>query len=349
LSPPAIGKPALEKYATASNREAPRPTETLNAHAGAEAVDVHEPIALATLEVIGRTLLSVGFSERAGRALRAATELSLRKAPRSDLLELSIPDPNERAQFEARHAEFLSAQQLLDGELERLILSRRGAAAKPDVLGALLEAKNAEGPSFSEREIVEQLKTLVLAGHETSTSALSFTLYLLARHPEVQEKVRGECQLGVQGDAPTMRELDQLSYTGAVISESLRLYPPVPLLERRAVTDDMVGGYCIPKGTLVTLCPWVTHRKAEFFADPEAFVAERFLPGQEALHTGAYFPFGLGPRACIGRAMALVELKCFLWHLLSRLEFSLPPAFELQTEMLVTLRPKGGALPLCVN
>jgi cytochrome P450 len=199
----------------------------------------------------------------------------------------------------------------------------------------------------------DELVTLVIAGHETVASALTWTLHLLAAHPGAQDQVGAELDT-VLGDGPGARppgwnDLAALPYTRAVLDEALRLYPPAWVITRRAAADDALAGVDIPEGTLIILSPWLLHRRAASWPDPSAFDPARFLdaggraPGSRP--SGDYLPFGAGPRLCIGRDLALVEGVLVLAGLLRGRRVSAVRTAPPRVEALVTLRPRGG-LPL---
>ena len=191
--------------------------------------------------------------------------------------------------------------------------------------------------------------TLLLAGHETTANALAWTWYLLARHPDVAEKQRAELSAVLGTRRPGVDDLPRLPWTRMIIDEAMRLYPPAWFVSRRAKEDDEIGGYRIPAGSNVALSPWVTHRHPAFWPDPETFDPERFAPERAATRPRfAYFPFGGGPRLCIGNTFALTEAQLVLATVASRWRLDLPQGHAAEPEPLVTLRPRGG-LPMRVH
>jgi cytochrome P450 len=186
----------------------------------------------------------------------------------------------------------------------------------------------------------DQLVTLVLAGHETTSHALTWTIYLLAQHPEAMRKLQTELSTVLGGRAAEYDDLPKLPWTGQVFDEAMRLYPPVYSLARRAIEDTEIGGYPVRKGSEVMVWTYFTHRDPRFFPEPEAFRPERFAPGEEAkLPRLAYLPFGGGPRACIGKAFATMEGRLLLANLEQRF------SFELVKGQRVTPRPKITLVP----
>jgi cytochrome P450 len=173
--------------------------------------------------------------------------------------------------------------------------------------------------------------------------ALSWTLYLLSQHPEVEARLRRELEQVLQGRTPVLADVPGLAYTRMVLDESMRLYPPAWVTERMALGDDQIGGYHIPAGTTVVICPYVIHRNPQFWPGAETFDPQRFSPeNSQGRPRYAYFPFGGGPRQCIGNTFALLEAHLILATILQRYRLELAPGWQVQPDPLITLRPKGG-------
>ncbi len=195
--------------------------------------------------------------------------------------------------------------------------------------------------------------TLVIAGHETVASALSWTLLLLADHPVVQQRLHDELDAALpDGGAPAWADLARLPYTRAVVDEALRLFPPAWVLTRRAERDDVVCGVALPAGSLVVISPWLVHRRATEWPQPLVFDPGRFAAERSTTPRGSYLPFGVGPRLCIGRDFAVVEAVLVLATVLRGHRVTLPrdggQAQRPRVEASVTLRPRGG-LPLVLT
>jgi cytochrome P450 len=216
-----------------------------------------------------------------------------------------------------------------------------------DLVGMLLAAQDAgTGERMTDRQVRDEVMTIFLAGHETTSVALTWTFYLLSQHPAVAAKLRSELDAVLGGRAPTVDDLANLPYNRMVIDEALRLYPPAWVLSRTPLADDVIGGYRIPKGSNVFLSPYVTHRHPAFWDDPERFDPERFTPERAAGRPRfAYFPFGGGPRQCIGNNFALLEAQLLLATIFQRYRLELWPEHQVGLLPLITLRPKGG-LPI---
>jgi cytochrome P450 len=239
----------------------------------------------------------------------------------------------------------LASRQVLDeivfGEIER----RRAAPdeGRQDILSLLLGARGEAGEAFTDREVRDQVMTLMFAGHDTSTSTLSFMMHELARHPEVAERLREEGDEVLGGAPPTVDDLERMPYLEMVLDEVLRLYPPAWIGPRRAVRDFEFGGYSVPRGAYVNYCSWASHRIPEVFPDPEAFIPERFSRERKAaLPRGAYVPFGGGSRICIGKRFGQTEVKLVATMLLQRLRLDALPGRTMTVRQMPTLSPKGG-------
>jgi cytochrome P450 len=230
------------------------------------------------------------------------------------------------------------AQRELFAVCDRIIAERRarGGGAQ-DMLGLLLAARD-DGAALTDAEVRDQVLIFLLAGHETTSTALTYTLDLLGRHPDAQERVRAEAD--AVGGVPTAEQAATLTYTTMVLKEAMRLFPSAPMTGRRCVTGDEIGGYRIPAGSDVVVVPWVTHRHPDFWADPERFDPERFAPGLEPRHRYAWYPFGGGPRACIGQHFSMLESAIALAGLVHHLTFATTGDAPAYTNH-ITLRPTG--------
>jgi cytochrome P450 len=187
--------------------------------------------------------------------------------------------------------------------------------------------------------------TLFIAGSETSSNALSWSLYLLARHPEVKQKLIEEITTVLGNQLPAFAHLPQLVYTTQVIQEAMRLYPPAWVIGRMALQDDMVDGYKIPKGSQVYMCTYVVHRHPDLWNNPEVFDPERFSPEKnKQRHKFAYFPFSGGPRLCIGNNFAIMEMTIALAMITRKYNLQLATDKPIELDQLITLRPKNGIL-----
>jgi enediyne biosynthesis protein E7 len=240
-----------------------------------------------------------------------------------------------------RRDAYAAAQQFLRRVVGLLIAARRmtGPAGRHDDLLAAMMS----GGALSDAELYDQVLTMVMAGHETTAKALTWTLHVLAGHPDVVGAVQRELADVLGGRLPTAADLPALGLVRRVLDEVVRLYPPVWLISRRATRDAELGGYLVPEGTLICISPWTLHRNPADWPDPERFDPGRFLPEAAAARPShAYLPFGGGPRVCIGQTFALTEASLVLATILPRLSFTHVPGVPVEPEALVTLRPRNG-------
>jgi cytochrome P450 len=234
--------------------------------------------------------------------------------------------------------------------LDRIVyeeIGRRRAApdsGRRDILSLLVEARGESGERFTDVEIRDQLMTLMFAGHDTSTSTVTFALYELAHHPDVLARLCAEQDEVLAGAAPTIDQLErEMPYLDMVVDEVLRLYPPAWIGPRRAVRDFEFGGCRVPRGAYVNYVSWASHRLPEVFPEPEAFVPERFTRERKAaLPRGAYVPFGGGKRVCIGKRFGQIEVKLVTTMLLQRLRADALPGRTMTVRQSPTLSPRGG-------
>jgi cytochrome P450 len=231
------------------------------------------------------------------------------------------------------------------------ILARRRAAGLEgdDLLARLARAQDPEtGEPMSEKQLVDNLLTFLAAGHETTAKALTWSLYLLARAPQWQERMLAEIDEVVGTGAVGAEHIERLPVTRAVLKEAMRLYPPAPIISRRAAEDVELGGQTIRAGTFIVVPIYAVHRHRQLWEDPDRFDPERFTPEREAKYARTQFmPFGFGPRTCIGGAFAMMEATALLATLVRRVCFEWDGVHAPEPVSRVTLRPKGG-MPLKV-
>jgi len=250
---------------------------------------------------------------------------------------LRVPTPRNRR--------FLAARAALDSVIYRIIAERRRRPAEQaDLLALLMEARDENtGEGMSDKQLRDEVITLFLAGHETTANALTWVSYLLSTHVAVARRLRAEVDESLRGRIPTAADLPNLTYTRMVIEETLRLYPPAWITNRRAIEDDIVCGYRIPAGATVSISPYVTQRDPTLWENPEGFDPDRFAPERSSGRPHyAYFPFGGGPRQCIGKGFALMESTLVLALVAQRYDLHLVPGRRVETEAMATLRPRYG-------
>jgi len=219
-----------------------------------------------------------------------------------------------------------------------------------DLLSMLLSARDEEtGQGMSDQQVHDEVMTLLLAGHETTANALTWTWYLLSQSPDVECRLHAELDQVLAGQLPTVERLADLPYTRMVLEEALRLYPPVFGLSRKPIADDEIGGYFVPANTLIWMSPYATHRHPDFWENPEVFDPERFSPQRSAGRPHfAHFPFGGGPRLCIGSNFAMMEAQLILTTVAQHYRLRLVPGHSVVPEVLLTMRPRNG-LPMTLH
>ena len=307
-----------------------------------QSLDVAQEMMQLTLQIVGQALFSIDLSDETDTVGQAFTALM---APLMDYIfnpvpPLGFPTPrNRRIQQHIR---------TLDGVVQTIITEHRQRDAdKDDLLSTLLAARDEEtGEQMNDRQLRDEIMTLLLAGHETTANALTWTWYLLSQHPEAESLLHAELEQVLGGRIPTVEDLPRLTYTRMVLEETLRLYPPAVGFNRKAMADDEVGGYFIPAGTLIWLSPYTTHRHPEFWEKPDVFDPERFSQERSAGRPHfAHFPFGGGPRLCIGNHFAMMEAQLVLATIAQHYRLRLVPDHKVEPQALLTLRPRGG-LPM---
>jgi cytochrome P450 len=242
------------------------------------------------------------------------------------------------------------AQSEVYGVVDDLIARRRAApAAGEDLLSLLIAAQDPEGGvALSDGEVRDQALIFLVAGHETTATSMTFALHLLGLHPDVQTRVQEEVEEVLGDRLPVLEDVGALQYTTMVVKEAMRLYPAAYAIPRLTEEDDEVGGYTIPAGTVAVVSPWLTHRHPRFWDDPERFNPERFTPDLEkARHRYAYFPFGGGPRACIGQYFSMLEAIIAVAMIARAFRLTSPPG-PVPLFPAITLRPRR-AMPCTIE
>jgi cytochrome P450 len=315
-------------------------TEWERAAQGGAVLDVDQEMMRLTLEVVGKALFSIDLSRSAQRLTQAtltALDHIVYQAQNLITPPLWVPTP--------RNLRFRRALADLDAAVYGLIAERQ-AQSDPgeDMLGMLLKARDPEtGAAMSQREVRDEVITLLIAGHETVASSLTWTWYLLARNPRAWETLRQEVETQLGDRLPTSADLANLRWTGQVFSEALRLYPPAWLITRQSLEADELDGVIIPPGALIIFSPYVLHRHPAYWPNGEAFDPLRFAEATEKDRTRySYIPFGGGPRLCIGYQFAQIEAQLILAAVTQRFRLELVGGEEVLAAPLVTLRPKGG-------
>ncbi|HWA73521.1 MAG TPA: cytochrome P450 [Polyangiaceae bacterium] len=306
--------------------------------------DVHAEMMHLTLDVVVRTL----FGSEIVRANEVEHSLeSIMADYRSLMMSWRAAFP-PWFPFPAR-VRFKSKRKALRAIINELIVERRKAPPGSDLLSTLIAARDDEGRGMSDEQLLDEAMTVFLAGHETTALSLAFTLFLLDQNQGVQAELSAELDRVLAGAAPSYEDAQRLPYCTAVVREAMRLYPPAWAMGREATQDFSLAGFPVARGTQLITAPWIVHRDERFFRDPAAFRPERWLNGEtNTLPRFAYFPFGGGPRVCIGNHFALLEAVLVLSTIVSRVRLERSEVTELTLSPSVTLRPKG-ALPMRVT
>ncbi len=307
-----------------------------------ETLDMHAEMMGLALIIVGRTLFGTDMeraSAAVGEAMNAFMDVfSFVLLPFSDFLE-KLPLPQVRRVDEARRR--------LDEIIYRLIAERRGSLALGaegnDLLSLLLRSQDEEGGtgSMSDEQVRDECVTLVLAGHETTANALTWTWYLLSQHPEIEARLQEEIHAALGGRLPTAEDLPRLRYAEMIFAEAMRVYPPAWGVARKALEPHTIAGYTIPRGGVILMNQYVTHRDPRWYPDPETFDPQRWAE-EGSRPKFAYFPFGGGPRQCIGEGFAWMEGVLLLTTLAQRWRMRLAQDQRIGLRPVLTLRPKYG-------
>lgn len=354
LVQPALQPKRLAGYMPAIWAEAQKQCErwqTLLAKStGDVTLDVQPEMNGLTLNVISQTMFASDLGNEAAEIGAAVATLSL-----VAMKEFSSPYIVPRWLPTAYNRRKNAAIALIDRIVRRMVSEQEGKAAGNNLLSALLTHveidDNGVKHQLDREEIRNEVTTMLLAGHDTTAAGLIWTLYFLAANPHMQERVRAEVDSVFANRAPLYEDMGRLQYLERVIKESLRLRPPaIGAFFREATQDVEVGGWKLAKGALAGAYSWVVHRDPRWFPEPERFDPDRFLPERfDALPLGSYFPFGSGPRSCIGSAMATLEIQTVVAALVQRFRLTVPAnAAPPHPLALLSLRPEGG-LPLVVG
>jgi len=292
-----------------------------------------------TLYIVAKTLFDADVSQDSNR-VGEALEVLLHSVIETSQALIRLPDwlPTP-----ARSRKRWSIDTLHDFTMKVIRERRASGDDSGDLLSMLLHARDEDGQGMSDEQVRDEALTIFLAGHETTANAMTWTFYLLSQHPQVEAALHEELDRVLAGRQPSLDDLPALTYTEQVLKESMRLYPPAWSFGRQAIEDIELGGYTLPRGSVLIVLPYVIHRDARWFADPLSFDPTRWSPEREAsIPKHAYLPFGGGPRVCIGNSFAMMEAKLILASVAQRYRLLLDSAQKVEPEPLVTLRPRYG-------
>ncbi len=303
-----------------------------------EVRDIHREMMRLTLEIVVKTLFNAdvsGDADRVARVLEKIVQPFASQATLKWILDNRLPTPT--------HRRFNQAAREIDEIVYRIISERRlSGSDEGDLLSMLLAAHDEDGSQMTDRQLRDEVMTIFLAGHETTALTLSWAWYLLAKHPETERRFHQELDAVLNGRLPSVADLPLLKYTEMIARESMRLYPPAYGLGRQPLEDCQIGGYLVPRKSQVFMFPWALHRDPRFFEEPQSFRPDRWTEEfTNSLPKYAYFPFGGGPRACIGNYFAMMEVVLVLATMGQRFRFSLEGKHEVDLLPAMSLRPKG--------
>jgi cytochrome P450 len=306
-----------------------------------DTLDMSAEMMQLTLGIVGKTLFDadvVSDAQEVGEAMTVVMDLfNTITIPFFELLQ-KLPLPQLRR--------FDTARAKLDAIIYRLIEQRRLAGEdRGDLLSMLLLAQDTEvdGGAMTDEQLRDELMTIFLAGHETTANALTWTWYLLSQNPEAESRLHEEIDRVLAGKLPDFDDVGKLKYTEMVLAESMRLYPPAWALGRLAMQDFEIGGYVVPRKSLVLMSQYVMHRDPRYFAEPLKFNPDRWTPeARESRPQFSYFPFGGGPRRCIGEGFAWMEGILLIATIARHWQMRLVPNHPVVLKPVITLRPKHG-------
>jgi cytochrome P450 len=304
-----------------------------------ETRDIHPDMMRLTLEIVVQCLFSADVSHdvnEVGATLKELVKPFASQATLKWILNNRLPTP--------AHRRFHALAKKIDNVVYRIISERRESGKdEGDLLSMLLAARDEDGSQMSDRQLRDEVMTLFLAGHETTALTLAWSWYLLGTNSEAEKRFHDELDEVLGDRAPTAADLPQLKFTEKIAKESMRLYPPAYGLGREAIDDCEIGGYRVPAGTQVFMFQWATQRDPRFYDEPLAFRPERWSEAFiEQLPKYAYFPFGGGPRACIGASFAMMEIILCLATIGQKFRLELVPDHPVSIFPAMSLRPKDG-------
>jgi cytochrome P450 len=300
--------------------------------------DIHKEMMRLTLQIVGKTLFDADVERDAqdiGKSLELLLELGA-NFRRTIFIPQWLPTPTNLRQERAIRQ--------IEKVLYRIIAEKRASGRDSgDLLSMLLAAPDEDGSRMTDQQLRDEAITLFLAGHETTANTLSWTWWLLAQNPAVEAKLHAELRTVLAGRAPSLDDLPKLVYTNYIITESMRLYPPAWGTARTAIEEHEIAGYAVPKGSGVSFAQWTVHRDARWYDAPEEFRPERWEGDLlKRIPRFAYFPFGGGPRQCIGNTFALMETALTLATIAQQYRFRLVEGHPVVPLASITLRPRHG-------
>lgn len=303
-----------------------------------EAIDVVPEMMHLSLRMLGKMVFNTdisAYAEEVGPAVLFALDAMMPQGNLNDFIPRKLPTPF--------HMKIWRARRKIDTIINHIVEQHRSeAVSASDLISLLLAARHPDtGQPMTDQEVHDEVMTVFLAGHETTGTGMAWALYALSQHPEVLRRLREELDAVLGGRAPAVEDFARLPYLEQVVQESLRVYPPIWGYTRDLINDDEIGGYHLPAGSSIFVSPYVTHRHPEFWDNPDAFDPEHFAPGLKH-HKFAFFPFGGGPRKCIGFQIALMQMRVVVAVAAQHFELHALPGHPLTRGALISLRPLQG-------
>ena len=301
--------------------------------------EIQDDMMRLTLGVVCKTLFDLDLGDdltETGQAFAVAIEAVRGRASATQSAVASVAPMPGRVRL-------WRAMRRLEALVERIVQERRATGDRGDLVSLLLASRYEDGKPMSSRQVRDEIMTILLAGHETTTVGMTWAWYLLAQHPEAEARLHAECDAVLGDRLPTIADVPRLAYTSQVVLEVLRLYPPIWALAREANQDVQIGGYQLKKGDVALCSQWAMHRDPRYYERPDRFEPERWTDGlEQRLPRFAYFPFSSGSRQCLGKAFSLMEMTLLLATIARRFRLTLVPGQTVEPRAGVTVRPVPG-------
>jgi len=312
-------------------------------------LDVHPEMGKLTAEIIARTLFGEKLgSENSSAVVEAFAEYQSVVKQTNLANFLGLPDwlPNLNGKF----GKGRRAAKTIHDAVDNIIAKAEEGGHEGTLVAEFLKANQTESgiDLMTKQQIRNELIVLFMAGHETTANVLAWTWYLVSQAPDVEVKLHAELDQVLSGRTPEMADVENLKYTRAILDETMRLYPPVPILSREAMSEDIIRDRKVPAGSIMLIVPWLIHRHKKYWDKPDHFIPERFMPDAPKPIKFSYIPFSAGPRVCLGKNFGIVESVLTIAMLAQRFRLSMPKGTIVEHECRLTLRPKGR-LPMKVN
>jgi len=337
----------LPELAPAITEAAAERAAAWRAHPPGETIDVLGEMGRLTAEIICRTIFGRGLGAEAAATVVAAFADYQARVDQTDILSLlGLPDWLPRWRSRGLRRSVARIHAVVDRLIAGILAEQDGEAS---LIRSMAEAKipGTERP-MDARAFRNEAIVLFMAGHETTANVLAWAFFILTQDPATRARLRAELDAVLAGRAATLDDLPKLVFTRAVVEETMRLYPPVPLLTRQAIAPGRIAGRAVKPGTMILVAPWLLHRRPTLWENADAFIPDRFLPGAMRPHRHAYIPFSVGPRVCTGQHLGLAEAILCLATLFQAVEMVLEPGTPVMPVARLTLRP-GAALPMRIR